>query len=323
MAGQIIVAYGGDSQCLYSYDFSTLTYTLMISQVAEYEPAGKNLFISPSQEYLYYDRRRSLEKEEVFLYKLSDGEIRRVDFRESIGGYPLMWMADGQCLATFSSKDGGMIAYRIVDGTFQRRPVDLRYPSPGGRWWAFECEGRICIRDVAGNQILNEALRLPAKTDAEGHDLRFGSIKWSPNGSMLAFAYSTKHFLNQDMLRIIHVEQDSITSFQDVQMQSISNLQWSPDGKQILIADSNGEKLHVYDVEQNTLIEIPMPKPYSSEVPPIWSPMDKQIAFVTTDRQSIYTMSTDDTNIIQLPPLPKETVCLGSYNRLTQMHWIP
>jgi hypothetical protein len=295
----------------------------MISQVAEYEPPGKNPFISPSHEYLYFDRHRSLEKEEVFLLRFSNQATLRAAFGEPIGGQVLIWTADGQCLVTFSSKDEGMIAYRIADGAFQRRPVVLRYPSPGGRWWAVDCEGRICMRDVAGNQILSEALRLPAKTDAEGHDYRTGSIKWSPNGRMLAFAYSTKHFLYQDMLRIVHFEQDSIAGFQDVQMQSISDLQWSPDGKRILIADANGESLHIYDVVQKTLFQIPMPSHYSTVVPPIWSPTGDQIAFVTVDRQSIYIMNADGAIVAQLPPLPTEVGRLGSHSNLTQMLWIP
>lgn len=322
---RLLVAYGDTrirTSTLYLFDLSTRSYTPLLSNVEDYGGL-KPSPVSPDEHYMWYGVYRDPANTDIFIYSLANGTSQLVPFSSPIyiPRASIDWSADGSCLVLWTH--GIVTAYHISDGVMQQRTFagpDFQFsasPSSDGRWWAGVCDSGVCIRNASGKQVSHDALRLPVDPNT-GYGYRVGAVRWSPDGTMLAFAYAQQERLVIDTTRLIFFDKNQIVSYRDIRL-AAEDIQWSPDGHRILMASADGHALHLYDVSDKSLTTIPTTLQYSTIAPPVWSSDGTQIAFVASD-QSIHVMNSDGTDPTEVP-WPSATSVTSPFVR--HLSWLP
>lgn len=348
--GQLLIAYSVDRSStlnLYRFDLASQKYSLLVSQIESYAP-------SPNGLNVWYSFLAGLQRtiqtpmqDVIFAHNLADDTRRQVPFPvliDTIYGH-VVWSPDSQCL--FAWRDDTAFAYRLKDGALQSKTFpganfgyNASAVSLDGCWWAWDCEKgfhplnpneqHFCLMSPQGQRIDHDGLRLPV-TSEQGSGFSTRSLGWwSPDSRVLAIAYPGYRFNYQDAIRLIHVDETGVSSFQDIELKErriIQRLLWSPDSHQLLILDS-ADKLYIYHPETKEMTTVPTPDGNYLKAA-AWSPYGKQIAIVTEDKQykfSLYVMNADDTHASPIPPLPQEAkgaeMVAPSY-RIDQVYWVP
>jgi Tol biopolymer transport system component len=148
----------------------------------------------------------------------------------------------------------------------------------------------------------------------------------------MTIAYPGHDWQFQDALRLVHINEKGISSFQDIEFEEesrIYNLQWSPDGSQLLMLTAHhtsGYSIDIYNLTTGKITTILNPNKIAVTVSATWSPTDDQIASVTRDNRNLSVMNADGTNIFQIPPLPtdaKGAEMVAPHYIITEVYWVP
>ncbi len=120
-----------------------------------------------------------------------------------------------------------------------------------------------------------------SNSDAHFDALQFinSSGSWSPDGKFFAFVVVKD---GDNAISVIDVQSGDIKeTFTLKKVDGISNLAWSPDGKQLAIAGTYGGigNLYLYNFSDGSLQQLTNDK--YAELQPAWSPDGKMLAFVT------------------------------------------
>lgn len=156
--------------------------------------------------------------------------------------------------------------------------------SPNGEYVAFISEKNLfSIELFLADAETGKIIKKLTSTNADPHlnALRFieSSGSWSPDSKRFAAVVFAK---GDNQIAIIDVENGGIKRrFDFGEVDAITNPAWSPDGKKIAFAGSDGgyTDLYIYNLETDSLRNVTK-DPYS-DLQPAWSPDGSAIAFVT------------------------------------------
>jgi Tol biopolymer transport system component len=309
LTGHLIIGYGRShsNYNLYSRAISSTDSVLIAKQVEGYSPEDVAP-VSPDGKYLWYWIRRDDHRPSIFVDQVGVQNQQAVPFAGIYWGEAIGWSADGRCLIR-RAEGGNAIAYRLSDGALQRRTfpgVDLGRisVSPDGQWWAWPCPGGICLMTPAGQQVQHPALEIPHDVEG-GHFFERGLIRWSPDSHTMVFVYARVNPANLDRLRFVEFNGNAITSYDEVEILDILNMNWSPDGEHLLLAEHSGVP-HIYDRSTKKATDISTSYGYAELVVPAWSPTGEHIAFVGIDGQNLYIMNAEGTEISEPIPMPTD-----------------
>lgn len=309
LPGHLIIGYGRSysNYNLYSRAISSTDPVLIAKQV-EWYPSESVAPVSSDGKYLWYWISGDDHSFSVFVNQVGVQNQQVVPFAGIYWGEAIGWSADGRCLIRWA-EGGNAIAYRLSAGALQRRTfpgVSLGQVSvsPDGQWWAWPCPGGICLMTPAGQQVQHPALEIPHDVEG-GHFFERGLIRWSPDSHTMVFVYARVNPANLDRLRFVEFNGNAITSYDEVEILDILNMNWSPDGEHLLLADRLGVP-HIYDKSTKKATDIFTPYGYAESVVPAWSPTGEHIAFAGKDGQTIYIMNAESTEISEPISMPTE-----------------
>lgn len=213
---------GKEYDDLYRFDFPTKRYMLLASGISNYEASGISP-VSPDGQHIWYGvTDHSRHSDIIFVYNLTDGHIATLPLFATLSSSAVGWSPDSQCLFLWQAET--VTAYRLADGTLQQKSfpnVEFSHTevslSPNGHWWAWSCVemGDVCVMNLGRVQIKDPGLTVPFDQDS-GYYHRYGVIRWSPDGRILAFAYAHDHRMNIDAIRLVYLDDEGVTSFDDI-----------------------------------------------------------------------------------------------------------
>jgi Tol biopolymer transport system component len=202
------------------------------------EPKG-NLELSNDGKTLFYTSSQYFQNiEDIFRLSVSGGPPARLTFNDAIIETEPRVSADGRTLAYFARTSRGTKIFlldlesspawpRLFDSAsnrFERNPVW----SPDGKILAFNRDGDIWLRDVAGG----EARRLVSDEYPRGN----ASPVWSPDGRRIAFTSGSSGF---DQIGIVEVATGKVTPL-TYEASDHDSPAWSPDGTSVAFIRGNG-----------------------------------------------------------------------------------
>ncbi len=240
---------------------------------------------SPDSDTLIYSFRRTFEEYVVYRYDAITG-VRRELFPLDISNPPFIsWQPDGRYLVI--NDRGDLYSYDIARDNLLNLTTDDSNDeqflgwSPVGTYITYG----VGTRGVLSNLFLLDVESGFAQNITGTLGNQFGAIRWSPDGTQIAFERTSLGLSNfSDAIFVYDLEQQQIVTdiVADGANSYINNVQWSPDGttfvyRQFNVVDYTTD-LILYDVQQNNT-RLLTNTPDLAEDWMRWSPDGTQIAF--------------------------------------------
>lgn len=310
---------------LYRYSMERREYSLIASQLeTTLFTSWMHSYVSPTQDRFWYLAQGSDGYQRMYIYQIDQAEPIEVPLFLDRVAAPAVWSPDGTCL--FFNTGEELVAFQLTEKTLQRKAiladsvVDFDV-SPIGKWWAFtEADNQgVLLATLTGNK--NDSLVI--KTG-----FRSGYPNWSPDGTLLAFAYSDNS-LYYNNVRLVKVHNDGSTEGKDIlQLASIDSMQWSGDSKTLLIYGPSkaDPKTYVaaYDTVSEKVRQIPIPVKGVDKF--TISPDGNKILYSLVDENDqrknakIFIFDIDTSKTIEIP-FP-ETFSRKNYARVEALYWL-
>jgi WD40 repeat protein len=241
----------------------------------------------------------------IRLWDISSGACARILAGHTRDIQSIAWSPDGRCLASSSSEDGTIRLWDPFTGTCIRtidKCADFIAWSPDGRWLAFQGLGTLYMWDPSNGSctivdnivsvlfgrgsidwspdsscvvVHDTMIRIRHLSKGNltyalmGHNGMPGPIAWSPNGRCLASACSHSLLSNRVLdptIRLWDPSSGSCTHILKGHTNWVRSLAWSPDGRCLASASSDGT-IRLWVIGLSDLLNTPLAC-YSAE---LWS----------------------------------------------------
>lgn len=244
----------------------------------------------------------------LYLMDTSGDDVSRIDTPSAERGMALLpdWSADGTVLA-YAQNDGNAssddpnccnVMVTRVDGTEIWNLHDALAAQSGGGpvnargglpVWSPTEPLLAVVSETDDHHILVIANVTDPNAEIDRYGLAQGNVTfptWAPNGSLVALGIDSELVVGSPG----GVALNTLVDLSSVGIQTIDGLDWSPDGQQIVVAGSTGDreqaaKLVVVDVATAEVHELTSST--GQIVWPQWEPNGQRIGFVRGDGDSL------------------------------------
>ena len=202
--------------------------------------------------------------------------------------------------------------------------------SPDGNFFAFFSTRNLFsidlfLADSRTGKVLKKLVS--SETDEHFEALRFinASGSWSPDGKQFAFIVFRG---GNNAISILDIESKKIQhTFSTKEIDEITHLAWSPDGKSILISGTSGAicNLYLYSISDQRIQKIT--NNAFAKIHPSWAPDGNSIVYATDDRPD------SDFDSLKFAPMAlhlhrlttgeKSEICIAPWAKHTSPHFSP
>ncbi len=225
----------------------------------------------------------------------------------SIDPWQFQWAPDGAHFA-LRSMEGDIYVIK-ADGSnlirlAETKGVGFFSWSPDGRKIVFDSYDNADSGFLRGLQLYSINIDGTGLTQITHGTDNHGKPAWSPDGTQIAFQFTTDPFVGDYELHLINADGSGEVNIAS-EFDYSQDILWSPDGKQLLTASGNPIQLYVLNADGSQRKQLTHTTGHNLQ--PSWSPDGKRIVFTTSNKDSgsrIHIINADGSDQKEFPDDP-------------------